>query len=63
MSNDDSEHVQMQIECPECHKKMLLHVGLTPDTAKNVINCIGCHNTVVPLVPGPIVGGPFSVDV
>lgn len=63
MSNHDTDHVQMQIECPECHKKMLLHVGLIPDTTNNVINCIRCHSTVVPLVPGPIVGGPFSVEI
>ena len=62
MSNRDSVHVQMQIECPECHKKMLLQVGLVPDNADNVVECPNCHHTLVPLVPGPIVGGPFSVD-
>ena len=62
MSNYVSPQVPMQIECPECHTKMLLHVGLAPDTANNVLECPNCHTTVVPLVPGPIVGGPFSVD-
>jgi hypothetical protein len=32
MSKHDSDHVQMQIECPNCHKKMFLHVGLASDT-------------------------------
>jgi hypothetical protein len=53
---------ERRIECPECHKKMLLKVGLEPDTTKNEINCIRCHHPVIPLVPGPIIGGPFSVD-
>ncbi len=51
MSDRDSSHVQMLIECPECHKKMLLQVGLEPDTTKNEINCIRCHHAVIPLVP------------
>jgi predicted RNA-binding Zn-ribbon protein involved in translation (DUF1610 family) len=62
MSNPDSVYIQMQIECPNCHKKMLLQVGLAPDTANNAFECPNCHHTMVPLVPGPIVGGPFSVD-
>ena len=62
MSNLNSLHVQMQIECPECHKKMLLQVGLEPDNADNAVECPNCHHTMIPLVPGPIVGGPFSVD-
>ena len=62
MSDHVSLHVQMQIECPECGKKMLLQVGLAPDTANNSVECPHCHHTMVPLVPGPIVGGPFLVD-
>ncbi len=62
MSNHDSSHVKMQIECPKCHKKMILQVGLVPDTTNNVLECPNCRNTLIPLVPGPIVGGPFSVD-
>jgi DNA-directed RNA polymerase subunit RPC12/RpoP len=62
MSNLNSLHVQMQVECPECREKILLHVGLEPDTANNSVECPNCHHTMVPLVPGPIVGGPFSVD-
>jgi hypothetical protein len=62
MSNHDSDPIQMQLECPECHKKMLLQVGLAPETANNAVECPNCHHTMVPLVPGPIVSGPFSVD-
>jgi transcription elongation factor Elf1 len=49
----------MQIECPQCGKKMILHIGLTGDPKNVVLDCIGCHNEILPLVPGPIVGGPF----
>jgi transcription elongation factor Elf1 len=62
MSNDDSKHVRMQIECPQCRKKMLLHVGLEADTSQNVLECPNCRNTLIPLLPGSIIGGPFSVD-
>jgi DNA-directed RNA polymerase subunit RPC12/RpoP len=62
MSNYESDHVKMLIECPECHKKMLLHVGLAPDTTNNSVECPNCHHTMIPLVPGPIVDGPFSLD-
>jgi DNA-directed RNA polymerase subunit RPC12/RpoP len=62
MSNRDSVHVQMYIECPECHKKMLLQVGLAPETANNAVECPNCHHRIIPLVPGPVVGGPFTVD-
>ena len=63
MCSHDSGHVKMQIECPKCHKKMILQVALAPDTTNNVLECPKCLNTLIPLVPGPIVGGPFSVDV
>jgi len=62
MRSHESSHVQMLIECPKCHKKMVLHIGLVPDTANNVLECPNCQNTLVPLVPGPIIGGPFSMD-
>jgi hypothetical protein len=62
MSNHDSVHVQMQIECPKCHKKMILQIGLATDTSNNLLECPNCQNTLIPLVPGPIVGGPFLVD-
>jgi hypothetical protein len=48
----------MQIECPQCGQKMIVHIGLrNPDDSP--IECLGCHNTIVPLLPGPIVNGPF----
>ena len=59
MSDNDSSHVQMLIECPKCHKKMVLHIGLVPDTSNNEFDCPNCQNTLVPLVPGPIIGGAF----
>jgi hypothetical protein len=39
---------------------MLLLVGLTlnPPT-NNSVACFNCRNHLIPLVPGPIVGGPF----
>jgi predicted RNA-binding Zn-ribbon protein involved in translation (DUF1610 family) len=49
----------VQIECPKCGKKMILHLGLTGDPQNNLLECIGCHSEILPLVPGPIVGGPF----
>lgn len=49
----------MQIECPQCGKKMILQIGLTGAPKNGVLDCIGCHNQILPLVPGPIVGGPF----
>ena len=49
----------MRIECPQCGQKMMVHVGFTGDPQNNEIKCLGCHNRVLPLVPGPIVDGPF----
>ena len=49
----------MQIECPQCGKKMILQVGLAGVPKNDALDCIGCHNEIIPLVPGPIVGGPF----
>jgi hypothetical protein len=49
----------LQIECPQCGKRMILHIGLTGDPKNGVLDCIGCHSEILPLVPGPIVGGPF----
>lgn len=49
----------IRIECPLCGKKMILHIGLTGDPKNGVLDCIGCHNEIIPLVPGPIVAGPF----
>lgn len=47
------------IECPRCGKKMILQIGLTGAPKNGALDCIGCHNEIVPLVPGPIIGGPF----
>jgi DNA-directed RNA polymerase subunit RPC12/RpoP len=62
MSGGDSAHVHMRIECPECHKKMLLQIALTLETANNAVECPNCHHIMIPLVPGPIVDGPFALD-
>jgi transcription elongation factor Elf1 len=64
MSGADSEfrrasQYRMQIECPRCGKKMILHIGVTGEPKNGVLDCIGCHNEILPLVPGPIFGGPF----
>jgi len=53
-------HVSMMIECPQCGQKMILHVGLIGDPKDNSVECIQCQNHIVPLVPGPIVDGPFA---
>jgi DNA-directed RNA polymerase subunit RPC12/RpoP len=52
-------HVSMLIECPQCGQKMILHVGLVGQSKDMPIECTGCRNSMVPLVPGPIVAGPF----
>jgi hypothetical protein len=62
MSNRDPVHLQMQIECPKCRKKMILQIGLAPDTTNSLLECPNWQNTLIPLVPGPIVGGPYLVD-
>jgi hypothetical protein len=49
----------VQIECPQCGKKMILHIGLMGAPKNGALDCIGCHNEILPLVPGPIVAGPF----
>jgi hypothetical protein len=60
-NSDASEpSVTMQIKCPRCKTKMLLQVGLTLNVPTNSsVGCINCKNKLIPLVPGPIVGGPF----
>jgi DNA-directed RNA polymerase subunit RPC12/RpoP len=49
----------MQIECPQCGAKMIVHVGLTGDPKNGRLECIACHSEIESLVPGQIVGGPF----
>ena len=55
-------NVTMQVACPECQGQMVLHVGLAPDTTNNMLECPKCHNMFVPLVPGPVIRGPFQAD-
>lgn len=52
----------MRIECPQCGKKMILQIALTGDPKNGALDCIGCHSEIIPLVPGPIVGGPFPAS-
>jgi len=64
MPGIDSEPVRVsqysvQIECPQCSEKMILHIGLSGDPKNNLLECIACHSEILPLVPGQIVGGPF----
>ena len=51
----------MEYECPQCHIKMILHIGLTGKPTDEHVQCIGCFRQILPLVPCPIVGGPFAV--
>lgn len=53
-------HISMLIECSQCGQKMILHVGLVGQAKNNSIECLGCHNSIVPILPGPIVDGPFG---
>jgi hypothetical protein len=63
MSNPNAcTNITMQVACPECERQMVLHVGLAPDTTNNMIECPKCHNRFVPLVPGPVIRGPFQAD-
>jgi hypothetical protein len=52
-------HVSMLIECPQCSQKMILHVGLIGAPKNNLIECLGCRSSIVPILPGPIIAGPF----
>jgi hypothetical protein len=51
----------MQIECPQCGKKMIVHIGLIGDPKNKSFECIECNEEILPIVPGKIVGGPFPV--
>jgi hypothetical protein len=55
-------HTCMQVACPSCHTKMTVNVGSTTDISKNSVQCLGCDKTFVAIVPGPVVGGPFSLS-
>jgi hypothetical protein len=49
----------MQIECPDCAQRMIVHVGLTGDPKTNEFECVHCQTDFAPLLPGPMVAGPF----
>jgi hypothetical protein len=49
----------LEIECPQCGKKMTVHIWLIGEPQNNEIECAGCHNRMIPLLPGPMVDGPF----
>lgn len=59
---DSLKETLMTAECPECHEKMVLKVGLTPPTGDNLVICPCCGKSVVVLVLGPILDGPFSLS-
>jgi hypothetical protein len=60
--NDSSQSVIMRIDCPQCAQTMVVRVGLSPDTARNQIECINCKSFMVALVPGPVIGRPWMAD-
>lgn len=67
MPGADSGHSRMsqysmQIECPECQEKIILHIGLTGAAKNNPLKCPVCNMEFVPIVPGPVVGGPFQLN-
>jgi len=51
----------MQIACPQCGKKMILHIGLKGDPKNDLLECVACHCEILALFPGQIVDGPFLV--
>jgi transposase-like protein len=55
-------HTCMQVACPYCRTKMIVNVGSTTDTSRNSVQCLGCDKTFVAIVPGPVVGGPFTLS-
>ncbi len=58
-SPDRVSRYPMQIECPRCGQKMIVHIGFS-DPKDNEIECLGCHTAIIPLLPGRIVDGPFA---
>ena len=61
MSDPPVSQYSTEIACPECGEKMDVHIGLTGDPVERRIDCLGCHSTFLPLLPGPMVGEPFGV--
>jgi transcription elongation factor Elf1 len=47
-------------KCPECREKMLVKVRLDAPPGDNFLTCPVCGRTVVPLVPGPVIEGPYA---
>ena len=57
---DFSKSVRIRAVCPHCRQRMLLTVGLSPETGENVIQCVRCGRNLVALVPGPVIGRPWK---
>ena len=57
--HDSLDYVLMECVCPECREKMIVRVGLLTQGSDNLVECPCCHQDVVALVPGPVIGGPF----
>ena len=57
-----SNETLMTTECPECHEKMIVKVGLNAPPGENIVVCPICRSRVVALVPGPIIDGPFPAQ-
>jgi hypothetical protein len=53
--------IPMDFVCLNCGEEMTVNVGLSADTSHNDVECLFCHESIVALVPGPIVGGPFPM--
>jgi len=62
LKDDFSQPVIMRIDCPRCGQLMLVRVGLSPETARNQIECIDCKSLIVALAPGPVIGRPWKPD-
>jgi hypothetical protein len=52
----------MCIDCPQFGQTMFVSAGLSPETARNQIECINCGHFMVALVPGPVIGRPSKAD-
>jgi DNA-directed RNA polymerase subunit RPC12/RpoP len=56
------KEVLMTTECPECHERMLVKVGLDASPGDDVVICPACRSRVVALVPGPVLDGPYPAQ-
>jgi DNA-directed RNA polymerase subunit RPC12/RpoP len=59
---DSMDSIFLEFLCPNCGQKLTAKVGLSPDTSHNDVECPVCHQRIVALVPGPVLGGPFSAE-